>query len=811
MDAASNMADRTEVFFFTGRANEQGSNYVMEEFRKCQPTGQTTDFSKFVQAVDLRPEWQAQLCDVKCVTGCSGPECMCDGYDAANGAGAPVLCLDAARCQEACESHPQCNGYEVHRTVSQCLLTLVDACDRSRTEFTKVVHQNWNDFRRSPGTACVDVADFSKDIGDLYITKRFHTGVDFVLYPGNTGSLEVTASQCSTHGASLAEKFDTVNPVFDTAGYWPLVCASCAAGAAATMANDESVVVVAFDEAIVVGDTTKKVQFIRSSDSAALNDRQDFAIVNDRYMFIYHKEGGAAADRFDLDGVQQRYYVKLEAGAVRDMNGNPNAALDAPASGSSFEFTVRTTDTDAPVLKQFTHSTTELALHFTERVQSVTNGPRWQVFDCGADAYCSAADMAVAADVLGTNDEFYNGAQAQETGKVLIPVRHDAPLVATNKYVLKVPAHSVQDMAGNTGPATALEYSFLPVEGTSLEPTTRGASRDRILIIPCSGTCGKTSPSNDLAECGPSAADCSLMSTWNTLFPVNWMYDLPDEQTTLSGLPLTPTEARKYEYSKTENAYCSHSQNIVIATHADSAVQQHQCYSKCVANAPCVGSDCFCGGAYIGHDGPSSNALCLDQDSCQALCNVLGDACESIDVHNSRPRCFLKMPGCDNSISSANGLTIDASYSHLHKQADFQVLERQSRLVHVPEDNGYSSEEMLRFTNIRFNGAGKFKVCACDSELQSQASGLANTQHDCNDAADFNVEVGTIHVSGVSCLLTDAKFRRGDCVKQYHGGLRCYGKGKAVSVTPKEIREAPRLAVPADAHPVGTYTPTYSR
>ena len=36
------------------------------------------------------------------------------------------------------------------------------------------------------------------------------------------------------------------------------------------------------------------------------------------------------------------------------------------------------------------------------------------------------------------------------------------------------------------------------------------------------------------------------------------------------------------------------------------------------------------------------------------------------------------------------------------------------------------------------------------------------------------VEIGTVHVSGVSCLIEEPKFQRGVCVEQYHGGMRCY-------------------------------------
>jgi len=44
----------------------------------------------------------------------------------------------------------------------------------------------------------------------------------------------------------------------------------------------------------------------------------------------------------------------------------------------------------------------------------------------------------------------------------------------------------------------------------------------------------------------------------------------------------------------------------------------------------------------------------------------------------------------------------------------------------------------------------------------------------CRSPEHYSIEVGTIHVSGISCLLSDARFRRVQCRQQYYGGLRCY-------------------------------------
>merc|ERR1711865_1154982 len=63
----------------------------------------------------------------------------------------------------------------------------------------------------------------------------------------------------------------------------------------------------------------------------------------------------------------------------------------------------------------------------------------------------------------------------------------------------------------------------------------------------------------------------------------------------------------------------------------------------------------------------------------------------------------------------------------------------------------------------------------------------------CAKASDYKIEIGMIHVSGVSCLIEDAKFQRGTCVSQHWGGLRCYGSAD----------EVPYLTVPEDGMGMG--------
>merc|ERR1712216_917706 len=67
---------------------------------------------------------------------------------------------------------------------------------------------------------------------------------------------------------------------------------------------------------------------------------------------------------------------------------------------------------------------------------------------------------------------------------------------------------------------------------------------------------------------------------------------------------------------------------------------------------------------------------------------------------------------------------------------------------------------------VQFKSGGTFKLCFCDASLTKDGV--------CMTEKDYKIEVGTIHASGVSCLIADPKLQRVSCTPQAHGGLRCY-------------------------------------
>lgn len=134
-----------------------------------------------------------------------------------------------------------------------------------------------------------------------------------------------------------------------------------------------------------------------------------------------------------------------------------------------------------------------------------------------------------------------------------------------------------------------------------------------------------------------------------------------------------------------------------------------------------------------------------------------------------------------------DNLARDADYKVLIKREDpnqeagnMRKLMEEESILRV-RDFGYSWESMLRFKGITFKSGGTFKLCFCDSSLLPSGSA-------CRTEADYSVEVGTIHASGVSCLIANPDLQRVSCVGQYYGGLRCYRQyGEAPAPLPPPI------------------------
>jgi hypothetical protein len=303
------------------------------------------------------------------------------------------------------------------------------------------------------------------------------------------------------------------------------------------------------------------------------------------------------------------------------------------------------------------------------------------------------------------------------------------------------------------------EVASIEVLGANLDWKT-----DRIMLIDCTGVCGVS---------GPTEASTGVARTLrqsNHWLAEHVFNDAP-------GMPVSSEESGEEEevaivWEKKEGQYCP-GNNMDMSAHKD------RCYSKCVANSPCVGVDCHCSGLLHGYDGADSNALCLPEAECRAVCEDLED-CYGIDMANDAPRCFLNGVtkgtlddgSCEEYIVDQR-LNVLTTYSFSYKQR----IPEGRRLEGVdPESTSW--DEILRFKGAAFSTGGQFKACFCDRDTLEDGAF-------CTTKEDYKVEIGSIHVSGVACLIGDTRFQRGTCVEQYHGGLRCYTGAAPILTTPE--------------------------
>jgi hypothetical protein len=289
------------------------------------------------------------------------------------------------------------------------------------------------------------------------------------------------------------------------------------------------------------------------------------------------------------------------------------------------------------------------------------------------------------------------------------------------------------------------------VVGTGLEPL-----RDRLYITWATGVCGVSDPVG------------GTMEFYAKNVPVFDQHDPPSKD--LEGgyvEPKIPTA----KYRSEEKAYCAGMTKVDLSE----LPADDLCYNKCAVKS---NTDENCAGLLAGYDKASNGAFCLAKDECVDLCTVT-PSCYGVTMHRSLPRCFLHTNKCQSAVE-ASELTPITEYDFIYKVDSARRLSR--RLNAARRLTAVSSSGLLRFAGVSLD-AGRYKACFCDYEI----AGV------CKTLADFPLEVGEVHVSGVSCLLEDAKYTKGVCVSQPFGGLRCYD-----SAAP-DIPDDPEMEIPAVA------------
>merc|ERR1719387_2509829 len=326
--------------------------------------------------------------------------------------------------------------------------------------------------------------------------------------------------------------------------------------------------------------------------------------------------------------------------------------------------------------------------------------------------------------------------------------------------------HVGVDYIATPGEPTSIELTGLPSK--SLLPGAGGMlSADRIMVIDCGGTCGIAGPSESVE------APTATVASWSSFWPKTYFREMASEDAQNAVDPervVNPIPSAKQEtYAETYPGYYCSGHNLDLGEYAvpvDGVTRplvEYGCWEKC--STTCFGDHCKCDGYLSGFDTATSNALCADMATCTALCDNIED-CESVDMHSTINRCFLNGAGCG--LGPPDTLLQDAMYSLLVKPTPTGARRLHAHMEAMQSlpvlDIGFSWERMLRFGPIKFASGGTFKLCFCDSALAGS----------CGSVADYAVEVGTVHASGVSCLLGKPELRRASCTPQFHGGLRCY-------------------------------------
>eukprot|EP00400_MALV-I_sp_L67-5_P000370 gene370-55_t len=286
-------------------------------------------------------------------------------------------------------------------------------------------------------------------------------------------------------------------------------------------------------------------------------------------------------------------------------------------------------------------------------------------------------------------------------------------------------------------------------------------NHDRIMFVDCQGTCGQ------------SAASAEVDSGGLLWAPVNAFVDPPVADVVAAG-----AAAADYVWTSHANMYCG-------GNHlANSAAEQYNLFTMCSKN--CIGgSDCDACAAFNAHwdqNGTPTYGLTVDQakEACERI-----ETCHGFEINGNRVHFNKANTGtgsCAHQVEQGTTYPSNDYTLYVRSIADNSRRLDGTDFINQPAyDFGFSWSSMLRFWSATFSSGGTFKVCLCDSALSS-----ANVA--CADKSDYTVEVGTVHSSGLECLISQSQFQRGVCQSQFpfggaDTGVRCYGAGAAPSIT----------------------------
>jgi len=185
-----------------------------------------------------------------------------------------------------------------------------------------------------------------------------------------------------------------------------------------------------------------------------------------------------------------------------------------------------------------------------------------------------------------------------------------------------------------------------------------------------------------------------------------------------------------------------------------------------------------------------TGAFCGSPSLLKRICESLPGHCGGLSIHRTFDRGFL-------ATKDAVNMTDDRYELHSYTM----VTDADPNPLGYYEDQGGSWGKLLRFKDISFTVAGTYKACFCDSRPNGLDGGEPRL---CLDASDYSVDLGEVHVSGVSCLFeTGSVNTRVTCNENYWGSAYTCGAERCdlPLLDPVPVTERKTLYDPLPAEP----------
>merc|ERR1719399_1250247 len=225
----------------------------------------------------------------------------------------------------------------------------------------------------------------------------------------------------------------------------------------------------------------------------------------------------------------------------------------------------------------------------------------------------------------------YPGYQFDIAGAAKLSITEEAGsfvLDPMGRYQITLPKDSLQDGAGNTGPAADFVFEFVNGEGGFLSKVFRALPTSTAEKLDFSIALGADTPPGSYTLCYCSGqGDGNLVA----LGDFGYTYELTEDR------DCSATPVLQYE---------NYTETLIMGL----TLEEHVCSVKC--DKGCIGPHCYCDG-YTAD--ATADTLCLPKTLCADACSAVAEesadglksgGCKGMVVHDSLPTCVLLADVC---------------------------------------------------------------------------------------------------------------------------------------------------------------------